>query len=828
MAKQNNPQNQQVNLSQLTAEGLKWAELQDRVNSGISSYLEEIARLNDLTKSLNKIKEQEQKITAEINSLANATTQQEKDRLKLLKDRKAVLDYNYNAIKKEAKLLKEVLKDAEKVNMTLGAAGAALGKGIMNLPKNFMNIMGSLKELFEMDKAIRVASKDMGLLTKGSEAFRKSIEKVSFDKTIGIGVGIKELAELQAGYSELVGRNVMMNDKALESVAYMSKATQLGIEGAAQMAAEFDSQGLSAEKTASFVEDTLNNSSKMGLNATKVMKNISGNIKMLNRYRFKDGAKGLAKMAETVTKLGVDMNVVSGMADKLFDLEPAIEMSAQLQVMGGAWSDLADPFKLMYMARNDTNALTESVANAAKEAMSFAKDGSIETTAEAMHKLRIIAQQTNLEFDDLMEMGKKAFKMDQIKAKVFGVDEETKEFIANTAEFKDGKATITIDGQPKLLSMLTKADKDRLKELVKEKQTMKDRANAAQSFDEKITNLINMVKISMMPIVEELTKVLDPLVTDLMSPNSQFKQDLIDLGKNIGTFVKWAAKGLKFFVENVVDIFGAKGIFLTYLLGKSASWIANGLLLAQGFNMGTKGFSSMPGGKTMSGGFKGMRTGFNMMKSGRVGAGASTLFKGAGKAAFPLALAGVGLDAYQNLSDENLGTGEAIGKTLDQNKFMALGAGIGAMFGGVGAIPGAGIGALVDLLVNSTAGDKALVGNYIGKGYGVQDGLFGETKGRRAILQEGKITPIDYKDDLLAMKPKGVVDKALNSGGGTNYETTKIEFGDMNINGTIRVDIPGNNSIAIDLAKNTAFQSSITKIVNSQIEKNINGGKNRG
>lgn len=827
MAKQNNPQNQQVNLNQLTAEAQKWAEIQDRVNSGLSSYLDEIARLNELTKSINVIKEQERKINAEINSLANATSKKDLERLRILKDRQALLNHNLDAIRKEAKILKEVLKDAEKINMTLGAAGAALAKGVMNLPKNFMNILGSLKDLFEMDKAIRVASRDMGVLTKGSEAFRKNIERTSLN-TIGFGVGIKELAELQAGYSELVGRNVMMNNSALESVSAMAKATTLGLEGAAQMAAEFDSQGLSAEKTASFVQETLDNSSKMGLNASKVIKNIAGNIKMLNRYRFKEGAKGLAKMAETVTKLGVDMNFATGMADKLFDLEPAIEMSAQLQVLGGAWSNLSDPFRLMYMARNDVKGLTEEIANAAKQSMSFAEDGSIETTAMEMHRLRLVAQQTGLEYDDLMEAGKKAFKLGKIKAQVSGVDDETREFIANTAEFANGKATIEIDGNPKLLSMLTSADKNRLKEIVKEKQTMKDRAEAAQSFDEKITNLINMVKITMMPIVEELTKVLDPLVKDLMGPNSKFREDLVELGKTIGTFVKWAAKGLKFFVENVVEIFGAKGIFLTYLLGKSASWIANGFLLAQGFNMGTKGFSSIPGGKTMSGGFKGMKTGFNMMKGGRIGAGAGTLMKGAGKAAFPLALAGVGIDAYQNLSDENLGTGEAIGKTLDQNKFMAIGAGIGAMFGGVGAIPGAGIGAIVDLIVNSTAGDKALIGNYIGDGYGVQDGIFGQTKSRRAILQEGRITPIDNKDDLLAAKPNGIVDKALGNAGQANYGPTKIEVADINVSGTIKLEIPGTSGMAIELTKNPEFKSSIAKLVSSQIDKNTNGGKNRG
>lgn len=843
MAAQNNPQNQQTNLSKLTAEGLKWAEIQDRVNSGLSSYLDEIGKLNELTKSLNRIKEQERKISAEISSLANATTKEEKERLKILQDRKAVIDYNYEAYKKEAKILKEVLKDAEKINMTLGAAGAALGKGLVNLPKSFMNILGSLKDLFEMDKSIRIASRDMGVLSKGSAEFRKNIEKTSF-KTVGFGVGIKELAELQSTYSELVGRNVMMNEGALENLSAMGKATQLGIEGAAQMAAEFDSQGLSAEKTASFVQETLDNSSKMGLNATKVMKNISGNIKMLNRYRFKDGAKGLAKMAETVTKLGVGMNFVGGMADKLFDLEPAIEMSAQLQVMGGAWADMADPFKLMYMARNDVNALTETVANAAKESMSFAKDGSIETTAEAMHKLRIVAQQTGLEYDDLMEAGKKAFKMGQIKAKVFGVDDETKEFIANTAEFKDGKATITIDGQPKLLSMLNSADKGRLKEMVKEKQTMKERADAAQSFDEKITNLINMVKISMMPIVEGLTEVLDPLVKDLMDPSGKFKKDLVELGKNIGDFVKWAAKGLKWFVENVVDIFGAKGIFLTYLLGKSAAWIANGFLLAQGFNMGTKGLSGMFGGGKNAVNMQrhaagtvinGKKVGGQMYNAGSTKTGMGTGAKiGSG---IGLGVAGMGLDYGRSKMDNPESTG---GKWLGVGSSALKGAGMGMMFGPWGAA----------------------IGGVLGAAYGAYDEFIskGEEANQNAqtmddgIIQfnkDDKFTKVDDSTMIAGTNKNGNKDLAqvlkygmlaanpLMGGlmgslmGGSNSATSagtanKIEFGELVISGEIKINLPGGTQIGAELIKSQEFKSAITRIVSNQLEKNINGGKNKG
>jgi len=808
----------------------EYARIQSDVNSGLESYIDNAKKLKSLSKSLNTIDKNRKEINEELKSLGDAQTKEAIERRIVLNETLKILDKQTKKIEKTKIVLKSAVKEAKVLKMTLAEAGTGLAKGVFNLPKTFMSNMSKLTDLFEMDKAIRVSARDMGLLSKSSESFRKNIQSTSLD-TIGFGVGVKELAELQANYSENIGRNVMMNESALNSVAAMSKATNLGIEGAAQMASEFDSQGMSAQKTAGFVEDALNSSSKMGLNATKVIKNIAGNIKMLNRYRFKDGAKGLAEMAKTVTKLGVDMNFSTGMADKLFDLEPAIEMSAQLQVLGGAWSKLSDPFRLMYMARNDVKGLTEEIANASKESMSFAKDGSIETTAMEMHRLKLVAQQTGLEYDDLLEAGKKAFKLGKIKTQVFGVDDDTKEFIANMAEFKDGKATITIDGQSKLLSMLNSTDKERLKAMVGEKKTMKERADAAQSFDEKLTNLINMVKITMMPVVEELTKALEPVIKSFNDPKSQFRKDLVQLGKDIGTFVGWAAKNLGGFVKTIIDNFGVKSVLATFLGGKflfeKANWIANGFALSQGFLMGNKGGGLL-----------------NMFKNlfGKGGAAKSAI---AGETALVGETAAV---------EGTLGTaGTAAGTSLASAAaagLIGVAGFIGGIIGGkiydaaggakkksdtwsnnwmkkIGRIltttgTGAGVGALVGGGVPG-----AIIGGIAGLGKGIYDEVTDEGI-NDGIIKNGKITPIHRKDEILAAKPGGVIDKALSSVNFGQVTPSKIEFGDINISGTIKIDIPGTTGMAIELAKNPEFKASITRIVNAQVEKNSNGGKNRG
>lgn len=826
----------------ITAQMVKLVETQEKVNSGLDGYIESIKLVGKLKKNVATIQKEIDEIEA---TRLKMTSEKDKDiaqaKINALITQKELIDAQTESIKKS-------IKEAKKWDMAFGAAGASTIKALANLDKipNFITgKLGLLKGLFEMDKAIRTTVTQMGTLGKQSDVVRQNIKSAAVN-TISFGAGIKEIAEIQAQYTESLGRNVMLSQKSLETVAEMGKSTGLGLEGATEMAVQFDKMGVSADRTGKFVQETLDRSSAMGLNATKVMKNLNQNFKMLNKYRFKDGIMGITKMAQMATKLGIDMEFAGSMADKLFSVEGAVEMSAQLNVMGGAWAQMADPFKLMYQARNDMQGLTENIAKAASASMSFGKDGSIETNAMEMQRLRIIAEQTGLEYEKLVELGKTQFKMSQIEMQIGG-DKEFKEFIANTAEFKDGKAYIQVESGKKLVGLLSKADRDFINGQIKEKETMKKRAEAAQSFDEKFQNLINMVQITMMPIVEGLTKSLMPLVDDLM--NGEFKNDLVKLGKNIGEFVGWASKGIGSFVKTIVDIFGPTGLFIGYLAGKAAIWIANGLSLAAGFRMGTGGMFGGKGGGMSGmlgkGGKTGLLRGGSMVSKGNVGGGMVTAgkagFSSAGKLGGRLGVLGglmAGGSEYLEQKEKGKSTTESAGRgllkggTTAGGAFLgakggaAAGAAIGALFGGVGAIPGALIGGLIGSIGGGMLGSE--VGDL--DNYGVKDGLFeGSNKNRRAILQNGKITPIDKKDDLLALKKYGIASNAMRNSASSNMRTSnKIEFGELKITGEIKVSLPDGSNIGQDLMKSQEFRTSITRVVQSQLEKNNNGGKNKG
>jgi hypothetical protein len=64
----------------------------------------------------------------------------------------------------------------------------------------------------------------------------------------------------------------MLSDKN-KAMAAMSVATGLSSEDVGQMASDMDEQGKSVSETSKYLEDSMNSSHAMGLNATKVIKN---------------------------------------------------------------------------------------------------------------------------------------------------------------------------------------------------------------------------------------------------------------------------------------------------------------------------------------------------------------------------------------------------------------------------------------------------------------------------------------------------------------------------------------------------------------------------
>lgn len=836
----------QDDLNKLKASLKEQADLQKTLNESTGDYYKLIKDIKELHKNISATKKVELEQQAKTNKAVeeyekevkkgnSANKDQLKELEKILDAEKAKLGIIKNEVKELENFTAELTKQAKEAN-NVWHAFSGMRKDIMGISKTVQKSYGKLKEWtdsFKNDKAIRMAATQMGLLSKQTDSFRDSLDAAG-QQTASFGVGIGDLAKMQADYSNELGRTVMLGKEGSIAMGEMAAATGLGAEGTAKMAADMENQGYSAERTRDLVEQTMNDSSKMGINASKVIKNIQANMKMLNKYNFKGGIKGLTKMAQTVTKLGVSMDFVAGMADKLFDVEGAVDMSAQLQVMGGAWAKLADPFKLMYMARNDMAGLTEELGKAAEASVTFnKKSGDFEISAMEMHKLRKVAEQTGVSYEELAAAGKNAAKMTQIKKQMsFSVPKDVQEFLATTSKFNDkGEAYIDIDGNPKLLKSLSSADKSVLTAQIAEKKSLKDRAEASQTFDEKLKNIVMEMKQFLLPFMNALDKGFRPVVQKFTAAMSNPE----------------IMKGLKSAAETAGKVFSVIGKFMannpvTTLVGaiagmgllQAAKWYMNGMALGKGFNavasVGGGGLGSIGGGRGGMG--AGMMKGLSGMLGGKgtmMGRGARNLSAGmmkrgggmgmAGKMGMGLGLGGLGMGA--DMMRENMGDPESTGgKMLGIGGKAAEWAGMGSMAGPWGALIGGILGAgkgTYDEYFSDDAKKRASLAP------GMNDGIFGGTKSSRGIIQGGAITPIDNKDDLIAKKPNGGIDKAL---GVNSNSSMKIEFGEIHFKfDELKVTSPGHPGFAIELMKDPQFARDITRMVHNETKKAIDGGK---
>jgi hypothetical protein len=786
------------------------AKLQMKINESTQSYLSMIqkigkgqANIRAIEKSILELREKASDVNNENSDADELALKLAEAKLKLLKD--------------QNKTYIEAVKNANKERMA--------AEGIFKLTAIAFNTLrdtwGKIKSsgLFEMSKAVKTTALSMGLVNAQTKDLSKSIfdSTVGVDKmgesTLNLGVGMQDIAKMQADYSEQIGRSVTFTEAGSRAMAQLAKGTMLGSEGAAAMVASMDAIGKGAASTRDYIQSAVQEARSSGVNSSVVIKNIRENISLLNKYNFKEGAKGLKDMAMSAAKMQTSMELVAPMAEKLFNIEGAVEMSAQLQVLGGRWAALADPFKLMYMARNDMNALNTSIIEAVKSTATFNKETKeFDIAPLDMQRLRAVAQATGLDFEQLAKSAKNAAKFSHIDAqiKLNNVDKKTQEYIEGISSLdENGNATIHVQGQvgDKLVSALTKTDMQAIQNAVKQKETLAQQAKNAQNFDDALANTLDLFKTAMLPIIENLNNVLVPFVRKIFD-SPEFKQDLVSLGKNVGNFLGGVAGVIKS-LASIAFTLGPGGTLATIiggsLLFNAVKWYGNGVSLGEGFLTVAKA--------GMAGSGSGM---FGSLKSGlgkRLGLGVG------------LGAAGFGVQALTDNFTDKGSTANKAGNILSSG---LNGAAMGSMIlPGWGTGIGAALGLIYGAVKANQEDDTAVIGPAAG------DAIFnGKDKSNytknRGIIENGRITPIDNKDELIAAKPNGVFDTAVKSAASSSMD---VNFGEITINGSIVLKSDSNSNgvdITGDLLKNSEFIRNITKMVHVETSKALNGGKISG
>ena len=311
---------------------------------------------------------------------------------------------------------------------------------------------------------------------------------VNNDIALRYNVDSKELLAAQENYMKAAGRNIRVSDSEQETIAAM---TLMGGKGN-DLAAMFDNFGVSLETTGDHVGKMFADATKQGLSFEKYSDNVAKNIKIAQNYTFKNGLKGLESMAKKATAMKMDMQQVAALADKVSTVEGAIDVSSQLQVLGGPFAQLADPLGMLNEGLNDMEGLQDRLIKMVGGLGSFDKEtGEVKVSSFNKQRIKAASQAMGVDYGTIMESVNAQARRGEISKQIAasqvasGFDDDMKELIMNSGTIKDGKAGVSIRGQFKALDDITEEDRKAIeKESQVESEDIKDIAFSTRSLNE--------------------------------------------------------------------------------------------------------------------------------------------------------------------------------------------------------------------------------------------------------------------------------------------------------------------------------------------------------
>ena len=255
------------------------------------------------------------------------------------------------------------------------------------------------------------------------------------DEFVGWALTTNDAMETLMDTAKATGRAFILPEEALVQATKLEKLYNMDM-GA--MLGEFDKIGIGSKEATDMTNRAVATAGRYGATVSKMLPTVQANIAKINTYGFKNGVDGLTDMVAKAQVLGFEMNNVLVVADKAFTPEGAIEMASKLQMIGGAASELLDPFQLMYMAQNDVEGLMDSLTKTAESAVTFNKEtGEFGISPAERMRLKAVADATGADYTNLADTAVKAAKRTQAIGKLGGIPQlsnQDKELIASMAD----------------------------------------------------------------------------------------------------------------------------------------------------------------------------------------------------------------------------------------------------------------------------------------------------------------------------------------------------------------------------------------------------------
>lgn len=286
----------------------------------------------------------------------------------------------------------------------------------------------------------------VGLTGQLSKDFRDQIRAGQPDlERLGLTFG--EIAKAAGELVESTGRFALVGTDMLTRAGEIATAYGMNMADVTRSYSDFEKVGIGAAEAQESIADAGERSLELGLQSRQTIEGMIDNISKLNEYGFKDGQDGLAEMVRTATRLRFSLESTFTVADKVFEPEGALDLAANLQVLGAAFGDFNDPLRLMYMATNEVEGLQQALAGVSQNLAVYNQEtGNFEVTGTNLRMARDIAKQFGIDIKEVTNSAIAAQERAQAALALDGlnIDDDNKEFLTNLARMKDGEMSIEI------------------------------------------------------------------------------------------------------------------------------------------------------------------------------------------------------------------------------------------------------------------------------------------------------------------------------------------------------------------------------------------------
>lgn len=316
-----------------------------------------------------------------------------------------------------------------------------------------------------LDKTQLIKSEILKQLERESDLYTEISEKIGLQGSLlsnytntvlesqivalRFGYNMRQVSDFVTKMNQESGKFNLVSKETLDRTYGTSRAFVGTLYEMGRTFAEFEKVGIGATNTLDAIDKAGRSSLSLGLNSKKTTELLRQELGRLNEYGFANGVQGLNRMVQRSIEFRMNMSEVFKIAEKVMSPEGAIELTANMQMLGGAIGDLNDPLKLMYMATNNVEGLQDAMMGAVQNLATYNEEQKrFEVTGINLRRVREMANAMGVDYKELTKGAiaaqERMLVNSDLMGKGFDLTDEQREIIANMSQMKDGQMTLVI------------------------------------------------------------------------------------------------------------------------------------------------------------------------------------------------------------------------------------------------------------------------------------------------------------------------------------------------------------------------------------------------